>query len=186
MNDAELLHLLTSDPEQGCKTLVTQYSGLVLAVIRRKLGGVCTHEDMEELSSDILFSVWQMRDRLSEEKGSLRSLIATVAGRRCIDWYRSYSAKPERHTLDTAERVIPNAALSPEEAAVSAEQKQAIFAAIGTLNDTDREILIRKYYCGETAAEIAERLSLRTGTVEMRISRAKQKLRAVIGGEEHD
>lgn len=184
MNDTELLHLLRDNPEQGCRHLIEQYSGIVLAVVRRKLGGVCTREDMEELSSDILFSVWQMRDRIAEEKGTLRGLVVTVAGRRCIDWYRAQTNKPERHSLDTAERVIPNVALTPEEAAVTAEQKQTMMEAINTLNETDREILIRKYYCGETAAEIAERLSMRTGTVEMRISRAKQKLRTMIGGED--
>ena len=183
VNDAELLQTLQTDPERGCRCLVEQYTGTVQAVIRRKLGGVCTSEDVEELSSDILFSVWQMRERISEEKGTLRGLIVTVAGRRCIDWYRTQSSKPERHSLDTAERVIPNVALTPEDAAVSEEQKQLMLDAINTLNEVDREILLRKYYCGETAAEIAERLSMRTGTVEMRLSRAKQKLRTVMGGE---
>ncbi len=182
MTDAELLTLLHDRPEQGCRYLVVQYSGLVAAVIRRKLGGVCSDEDMEELVSDILFSFWQMRDRISLEKGSVRGLLVTVTSRRCVDWYRAYANKPERHTLDTAERIIPNAALSPEEAAMRTEEKEVLIAAINTLSEPDREILIRKYYCGETAAQIAETLSMRTGTVEMRLSRARQKLRSMIGG----
>ena len=183
VNDTELLTMLREEPEQGCKYLVEHYTGLVLSVIRRKLGGVSTAEDREELASDILFSVWQMRESISEDKGTIRGLLVTVTGRRCVDWYRAHAGVPERHTLDTAERVVPNVALTPEEAAVSTEQKEQLLAAIGELSDTDREILMRKYYSGETAAEIAEHLSMRTGTVEMRLSRARQKLRARIGGD---
>ena len=182
MTDAELLTLLRTSPEQGCKYLIDTYSGLVLAVIRRKLGGVCTSEDMEELASDILFSIWQMRDRISPDKGTVAGLIVTITNRRCVDWYRSCAGKPERHTLDTAERFIPNVALSPEDAAMDSERRELLLSAMDQLGETDREILIRKYYCGETAAEIADDMSLRTGTVEMRLSRARQKLRDMIGG----
>ena len=113
MTDAELLTLLLENPEQGCKYLLEHYTGLVLAVIRRKLGGVCTDEDMEELASDILFSFWQMRDRIDLEKGTLRGLLVTIAGRRCVDWYRAHASQPERHSFDTAEQHIPNVALTP-------------------------------------------------------------------------
>ena len=68
---------------------------------------------------------------------------------------------------------------------MQAEQKQLLLTAIHGLSESDQELLIRKYYCGETAAEIAGSLSLRTGTVEMRLSRARQKLRAMIGGAEN-
>ena len=58
VTDAELLKLLRERPDDGCTALLREYTGLVLAIVRRRLGGCtfCSAEDMEELTSDILFS----------------------------------------------------------------------------------------------------------------------------------
>ncbi len=184
VTDAELLKLLRERPEEGCTALLRQYTGLVLAIVRRRLGGCpfCSAEDMEELTSDILFSFWQQRERIDPEKGSIRALLAVSASRRCIDWYRARAAKPASEPLEPYAETVADPALTPEDACLTKERRQQLMQAILSLGEPDAEILIRKYYAGETASVIAERLSMRTGTVEMRISRAYQKLRDKLGG----
>ena len=186
LEDTALLALMREHPEEGCAQLLRQYTGLVLAIVRRRLGGCsfCTPEDMEELASDILFSFWQQRERVEPERGSVRALLATMAGRRCIDWYRAHAAKAEQQSPDELSDTIPDPAAAPDDLAVTNERKRQLIAAIRSLGEPDCEILIRKYYNGETASAIAERLSMRTGTVEMRISRAMKKLRSILGGDE--
>ena len=103
MSDTELIALLQSQPEQGCKALLEQYTGLVLAICRRKLGGICTAEDIEELSSDILFEFWKKRELLSEKKGTVRALLATMADRRCIDYYRRNAGRCAVQTVPIEE-----------------------------------------------------------------------------------
>ncbi len=188
MSDAELIALLRTQPEQGCKALLEQYTGLVLAICRRRLGGICTAEDIEELAGDILFAFWQKRDRLSEEKGTVRALLSTTADRRCIDYYRKIAAKRAVQTVPIEElrEELPDSALTPEEQTVRNERKAAMIRALKQLSPQDADLILRKYYRGETAAGIAADLGLRTGTVEMRLSRIRTKLRNLLGGEHDD
>lgn len=184
--DAELLRLMREHPEEGCSQLLRQYTGLVLAIVRRRLGGCvfCTPEDMEELTGDILFSFWQQRERIDPERGTVRALLATKTGRSCIDWYRTHSVRSAVQAAEPLDETMADDSDSPEDIALSAERKTELLQAVRALGEPDCEILIRKYYSGETAAAIAQRLSMRTGTVEMRISRALKKLRTMLGGDD--
>lgn len=183
MNDAELLSMLQEHPEQGCQCLLEQYTGFVLAICRKKLGGCCTPEDIEELVSDILFEFYQKRTQISLERGTIRGLLAVMAGRRCIDHYRARRSGFDAmaaESLDDAADVLRDPAPDPETSLLSKEQRQTVLDAIASLGEPDHEIFISKYYYGETSAEIAGRLDMRTGAVEMRLSRAKRKLKALL------
>lgn len=184
MSDADLLQLLLEQPERGCEHLLRQYTGLVLSICRNKLGGCCTNEDIEELASDILFSFWQKRKQISLEKGSIRALLSVMTVRRCIDYYRSagHQAQRQMQPLETVELTEADPNPDPERQAVSREQQEALHAAVEALGEPDTEIVVRKYFYGETATEIAGRLSMRVGTVEMRLTRARKKLREMLGG----
>ncbi|MBQ8922250.1 MAG: sigma-70 family RNA polymerase sigma factor [Oscillospiraceae bacterium] len=188
MSDAELIALLRTQPEQGCKALLEQYTGLVLAICRRRLGGICTAEDIEELAGDILFAFWQKRDRLSEKKGSVRALLVTMADRRCIDWYRRTAGRRAVQTvpIDEMTEELPDGIQTPEEQVIGGERKKEIIRALHQLDPQEADLILRKYYRGETASEIAASLGLRTGTVEMRLSRIRAKLRGLLGGEHDD
>lgn len=188
MSDAELIALLRTQPEQGCKALLEQYTGLVLAICRRRLGGICTAEDIEELAGDILFAFWQKSSRLSEEKGSVRALLATMADRRCIDYYRKTAAKRNVQTVPIEELgdTLPCSSPNPEEQLIGSERKAAVIRALQQLDPKEADLILRKYYRGETAAGIAASLGIRTGTVEMRLSRIRTKLKNLLGGEHDD
>lgn len=188
VTDTELLTALQEHPEQGCQYLLHEYTGLVLAICRKKLNGCCTGEDIEELTSDILFEFYQKREQLSAERGSIRGLLAVMANRRCIDFYRTMRARgrADSQPLELPEDTYADTAETPEERVITAERRNTLLKAIAALGEPDKEIIISKYYYGETSAEIADRLSMRTGTVEMRLSRARQKLKAMLGGAEDD
>ncbi len=185
MTDTEVLQLLKTDPAKGCRMLVQEYTGFVMSIARRKIGGICSDDELEELTNDVLFAFYLKRDRLAVEKGSVRGLLATMTTRRCVDRYRKYSAQPVQTALQEEEQQNDpfGAVLSPEEQYLQKERCNALIAAINALGEPDRSIILWKYYFGETAAEIADRLSMRVGTVEMRISRAKKKLRKAMGGD---
>ena len=188
MQDAELLELMQTNPEKGCEALLREYTPTVLAICRRKLSGAASAEDIEELAADILFGFWQKRDAFSPEKGSVRALLSIAAERRCIDFYRAWTAKTHLRTQPLDDLAAPpeDPAPSPEDAVLSAEQRKILLDAVYALGEPDTEIILRKYYYGETAAQIAQRLSMRTGTVEMRLSRARKKLAHMLGGADYE
>ena len=149
MTDLELLNMLREHPEQGCQCLLEQYTGLVLAICRKKLSGCCTPEDIEELVSDILFEFYQKREQISLSKGTIRGLLAVMAGRRCIDHYRTrrsgFDAMASESIEDAAE-TLQDSAPNPEESLLSQEQRRHVLDAIASLGEPDHEIFISKYY----------------------------------------
>jgi len=69
---------------------------------------------------------------------------------------------------------------SPEELVVGGERDAALRAAIGRLDDRDREVLWLRFFADLSEAETAAALGVRPGTVKSRTSRALQRLRTQI------
>jgi RNA polymerase sigma factor (sigma-70 family) len=70
-----------------------------------------------------------------------------------------------------------SAATPPERAAVAADDRARLLAAVDALPDRDRQVLTCRYFLDLTEAETAEVLSWPRGSVKSRLSRAIGKLR---------
>ena len=77
----------------------------------------------------------------------------------------------------TADRPSDDAAPSPEAAALLAEQRATLVAAINQLRDEDREVIAARYFLELSEAEAADVLRIPRGTVKSRLSRALARLR---------
>jgi RNA polymerase sigma-70 factor (ECF subfamily) len=84
----------------------------------------------------------------------------------------------------TVDRPSDDAAPSPEAAALLAERRATLLAAINQLRDEDREVIAARYFLELTEAEAAEVLRIPRGTVKSRLSRALGRLRAGMTGVE--
>ena len=71
----------------------------------------------------------------------------------------------------------------PLQAVFNGEQQEEILGAVELLTEDHREILLLRYYEDLSYAEIADRLDIKLGTVMSRLSRARDRLLAVIGDE---
>lgn len=74
-------------------------------------------------------------------------------------------------------------AVDPLDAVFDGERQEEILAAVELLSADHREILLLRYYEDLSYAEIAERLDIKLGTVMSRLSRARDRLEAVLGTE---
>lgn len=185
MSDELLYRMLLEKPDEGCSELLTQYTGLVYALAKRRLGGICSREELEELCEDILFSFYQQREKIDLSRGTIASLLSKMTVNMCIDRYRKTETVKGRAESEQTEltEVIVDRKKSPAEQAELTERKHTLLGAVRSLGEPDSSIVIWRYYFGETASEIAHRLSMRTGTVEMRLRRALEKLRIRLGGD---
>jgi RNA polymerase sigma factor (sigma-70 family) len=74
---------------------------------------------------------------------------------------------------------MPDTAPDPEERAIEAERAARLRKAVSNLPDTLREVLVLREFAELSYAQIAATLSLPTGTVMSRLSRARDDLRKV-------
>lgn len=176
MQDKMLLDLLLSKPHKGIERIMKEYTGFVYAIAKTRLIGVCTLEDIEELASDVFFYIYEQREKIDLEKGSLKTWLAVITTRRSVDLYR-------KKTAQGGSLPLYEDAVATEDFIEKQEDRAAVVAAIKELGEPDTEILLRKLYFGQTAREIAKIKDMSQSAVEKRISRSYVKLRELLGGE---
>jgi RNA polymerase sigma factor (sigma-70 family) len=73
---------------------------------------------------------------------------------------------------------------SPEAAMLATESRRELLDALTRLSDADREVISYRYLLELSEAETAAALSVPAGTVKSRLSRALERLRALLSGDE--
>jgi len=174
--EAQLVNRLKRGDLSALETIIDRYTPYVSAVIRNQLRSFSRREDVEELTADVFTALWNHRSRLTTDH--LRSFLGTTARNRARSFLRSLGSPP----LDLEDTILLSDAQA-KRFSDRAELKAVLQDAFNALNETDREILLRYYFYGETTAEIAERLSLKTETVKSRLRRGREKLKQNLGGE---
>ena len=180
--EKEMLLSLIQQPEKGLEKIMDQYMAFVYTIVHGKLSGICTKQDMEECVSDIFYEIYKTRSLIDLEKGSFKSYLAVLAKRRAIDTFR----KKHTHAGDIAinefeqERIASD--VSVEKAVIAGETADLLIQEIRALGEPESQIMIRKYYFGQSTKMIAKALGIKENTVDKKISRALQKLKQALGG----
>ena len=182
MRDERLMELIESDPERGMQRLVSEYSGLVFAIVRGKLRPPAfREEDIEECAADAFSEFWKDRGSVDPAKGSVKSYLAKLALNNALDRLRSARNRPELLPLDEG---VDHDGLSLEGEFMEKAERRELLDAIEALGDRDREIIVRKFFFGQSSKEIGERLGLTASNVDTRTHRAIKKLRESFGGKQ--
>ena len=69
MSDKEIIDLLNENPEEGMEQIITQYSGLLWAVISRHIS---QPEDIKECVNDTYAEFFRAKNDFDEKKGRKR------------------------------------------------------------------------------------------------------------------
>lgn len=170
MRDDEILGLLRENPEKGLKLLTKLYGGLVYAVVRRNLPGI-SDADIEACAADVFAEFYLELDKYDPSKGSLKAWLCVIARHNAVD-----AARKTKETLPLDEEAL-SYEKNVESELENAELRRAVLDEVKSLPEPDREILLRKFYLGESSKEIAARLKMSVSNVDTRTSRAVEKLR---------
>ena len=181
MQDKELIELIKTNPNVGLDKLMKDYMGLICTIVREKLHSVCDEFEMESCASDVFVEFYNNIDKYTEEKGSIKSFICVIAKRRAIDIFRSKSKEFGNVSMDDDEAYVsvPDN-VDIEASYISNEQKKELLEAINSLGEPDHEIIVRKFYLGESSKQISERLSMTVTAIDTRSSRALKKLKKIL------
>lgn len=156
---------------QALKEAIDCYTGYVRTVIRNFSRGTFPEQDIDELCSDVFFSLWQHRETLDVNIG-FRSYLSAAARNAVKDRFKS--AKPPCE--DISELEIPSG-FSVEDAVQTREMLRCLDKGIATLPEKESEIFARYYFYGETTPEIARKMNMSEGTVRSALSRTRTKLK---------
>ena len=129
----------------------------------------------EEVVQDAFVAVHARWRRLRDPDRALAYLRqAVVNGARSALRHR---AVVTRHAQ--SQRRDPEVPL-PDDAALAADRRAAVLAALRALPDRQREVLALRYYAGLSEAEIADALGISRGSVKSHASRGATALRTVL------
>lgn len=183
MDDLRLLRKLRHDPNRGMKRLMDLYGGLVWAVVKARLPSdrFC-QADIEGCVADAFSDFYCGLDQYDPACGSIRSYLCVIAKNNALDLLRRHYRQQSQLPLEE----LPEAACADdftlEGNFEDKEQRQLLLRAVLALGQPDREILVRKYYLGQSSRQIAQSLNLSVSNVDTRTHRAVEKLRQQLGG----
>ena len=133
----------------------------------------------EDLVQEVYRRAWEARERY-EERGSPRAYLLRIADHLICD--RGRRGDRER-TLDDAawsEVEIPERGAGPDESLVKAEAKLALHAALDALTETQRRVLLLRYYGELSFEEIAATMECPLSTTLSHCRRGLLALRKIL------
>ena len=171
MEDSNIVLLLKNKPSDGLYEIIKKYRGFVAVIIGRILRG--NQQDVEECIDDTFLSVWKAVGDAENDIKNLKGYLACTARNIAINRYRQL-AKRNVVDIDDIDLAEENDLMLVFENKSNSIALQKLIAA---MEETDREIFIRKYFLFEKVKDIARQTSLDEVQVKNRLYRGKQKLR---------
>ncbi|MBR4622692.1 MAG: RNA polymerase sigma factor [Ruminococcus sp.] len=168
MSDEKILKLMKRSENEGFEALVHRYSGYVRTIAISKLGSAAA----EDAVNGVFFEILKALRREKYEIRSLKALVSVIAVRHCSGLF---SEQMKQEALPIDEQFF-------EPMYEEAYDRAELIASLKSLGEPDCEIFLRKYFLGQTSAEIGAALGLKTNTVDQRISRGLRKLRDMMEG----
>lgn len=153
--------------------IIDEFSGYVCTVIRNFSRGALSEQDIDELCSDVFYGLWKRRDNLNAELG-IKAYLSAIARNAVKNRFRSQ--KPPSEDISEYEPELADD-LSIEDLAERRELMSALYEALETLSETEREVFLRFYFYGEKSSEIAIKTGAAESSVRSKLSRTRAKLR---------
>lgn len=183
MEDTDIIYLYLQRDERAIEETARKYSGYCAGIAGNILNAP---EDIEEVLSDTWMRAWSTIP--PEQPAHLKLYLARIARNLSYDRFRGQSRSKRGGgtitvALEELAECIP-ASGQPGDALNAKELRDAVNRFLGTLQDRDREIFLRRYFRVEDTAVIAKDLKLRETGVRTVLSRTRKKLKKYLEKED--
>lgn len=169
MSDQEIIALLSARDEQGLRAMQEQYGPFCMGIMRRLLDNA---EDCREAENDLWLQVWNSIPPARPD--NLKAYLAKAARNTAIHYLERENAQKRKHVsvlLSELSDCVPDPMANRE--ADAAILREALNGFVRSLSPREREVFVRRYWYGESIAE----LQSRTGWTQSRITSLMQRLR---------
>lgn len=170
-DERQLIAGLRAGEREAFEKLLDTYQDKVYGMVRRMVG----EPDAEDVAQDALVNVCNSV-RTFQGRSSLNTWVYRVAMNVCLEYRR----KRRLETVPIEEDLLEMQAgweMEPGSMAERSEEKSTVNAAIESLPDIHREVVVLHELQGLTYSECAQVLGCPVGTVKSRLSNAFRTLR---------
>ena len=147
--------------------LYSDFHGKILGYIQSRVNNPVLAED---LCADVFLKVYEKLDTFDEKKASLSTWIYTVARNTLTDFYRT-----RRVTEEIPETYADGSDV--EKSVISAERLDVLADALEALPERERDIIVLRYYSGQTLKDIGQKLGISYAYVKQLHNKALAQMR---------
>jgi RNA polymerase sigma-70 factor (ECF subfamily) len=176
LDEPTLIRHATNGDASAWEPLVLAHQQAVFRLAYLLLGDP---DDAEDIAQETFLRAWNYLKRFDQTR-SLRPWLLSIAANLARN--RRRSAGRYLAALTRIFRNEPGSASIEENSAQHLEADD-LWRAVQNLNLPDQQIVYLRYFLDLSVAETAEVLQVAEGTVKSRLSRALEKLRAIIKQE---
>lgn len=177
LSDNEIISAILKNPSRGMKLLIDIYSSTVFGAVKSRLGGVCSHDEIEACVSLVFAEFYFGLDKFDCRKCSIKTYLSVLARNKAVEEFRrTVRRSAEVHDDDDVLLELPDS-FDLQNAAERSIMEQNLLKAVYSLGQPDSGIIIRRYFYSQTSKQIAEELGMSDASIRKRISRSLVKLR---------
>lgn len=175
-----MLRALGDGNKKALEKIMKRYSGYVCTVARNFSRGALSEEDIDEISVEVFYKLWNRRQDLDIRVG-LSAYLSTAARNAVKDRFRDLPPPYE----DITELDLPSD-YSVEDKAELSVMMDCLNEGIEQLSPKDREIFLRFYLYGEKSSQIANAMNISESSVRTNLHRTRAKLKNFMSERGYD
>jgi RNA polymerase sigma factor (sigma-70 family) len=173
LDENDLIQRAKRGDKHAYEELVYAYQGIAFRTAYVLAGNAA---DAEEAAQDGFVKAWRALGRF-RDGAPFRPWLLQIVANEARNRRRSAGRRAHLALRAATEHSSGDAAPSPEAALLSAEQREALLAAVNGLPEDQRSVITLRFFVGLSEQEVGAALDLPTGTVKSRTSRALERLR---------
>ncbi|NIK78614.1 RNA polymerase sigma-70 factor (ECF subfamily) [Paenibacillus castaneae] len=180
--DEQLIQEIQKGSQAAMEVLVKRYYKQIYAYLYRKTSSAHTAYD---LTQDVFIKLVQKLPSY-KSKGSFSSWLFTIAINCSRDYYRSAAYRQAAASSEYEEHLDLKQEESVSYIFERNESRKLLKQAVKDLPDIQSEAILLKYYHDMKIKEIAAITSTNENTVKARLRQGLDKLRKMLGRDEHE
>ena len=173
MNEAKALALLKKGDEEALSWFIDKYSNYVGTIVSNILKDSMTHEDVEEVTSDVFVTLWQSAEKLYplNLKGYLSRVARSLSMQKLRDKATGLPLDEDILILDDD---------SEFDRLAQEEQDEMVRKAVYAMPQPDKEIFLRFYYYCQSVSLISQKMQMNPSTIKTKLRRGRERLRLIL------
>lgn len=173
MDEQKALRELKRRNEKALIWFIDRYGAYVNTIIYHIIGSSMPGADIEEISSDVFFTLWRNAGKISH--GKAKAYLGSVARNKAKEHLRKAGME-----LPLEDDLILISGEDPEKTIQERELARFLRKAVLSMQHPEREIFIRYYYYYQPVSLIAGEMHINLSTVKTKLHRGRKRLKEIL------